>query len=213
MSTSIATTEPLPSHWFGVLTISNVEQVADLLRRLLAGKNYTWVATNEGYAWKPEVRLSQRIKPGWPDKDPITVHQHETWAHLIVCDTYGVWSLSTHSLDGHYDGKFTDPYFSFERDRVTITHRVPAGHLCHWLLVVEGEATEEAATKHRTSIATFASSEAARFDREAATTDLSLAPDSFDTTLKCERLTAKASILRTFAAQVARGDDLQPRFP
>ena len=45
-------------NWSGMLTTQNIDQVADLLRHLLTGKKYTFVAANEYYEYKPEVRTS-----------------------------------------------------------------------------------------------------------------------------------------------------------
>lgn len=34
-------------NWDGMLTVKNIEQVVDLLRRLLGGKRYIFVSSNE----------------------------------------------------------------------------------------------------------------------------------------------------------------------
>jgi hypothetical protein len=81
-------------HWFGMLTVENIEQVADLLRQLLVGKTYTFVTVNELFRYKPEVRTSQRLKP---NGDAITATKDETgrFASFSVSDSYGVWGCST----------------------------------------------------------------------------------------------------------------------
>jgi hypothetical protein len=124
--------------WYGMLTINNIEQVADLLRQLLSGKRYAFVSSNELFSFKPEVRTNQELKPS----DPINVYYDKDgkrFAGFNVYDSYGVWGCSTSLQEEQYDHEFKNPYFVFNLDKVTITHRAPAGHKLYWVVVVEGD--------------------------------------------------------------------------
>lgn len=66
-----------------------------------------------------------------------------------------------------------------------------------------GQSSEEVGD--RTSIVRFIEAEAQRFDKEASSVTSIFKPDVVN------RLRDKASVLRTIAAQVARGDDRMPR--
>ncbi|MBD3244967.1 MAG: hypothetical protein GF335_03165 [Candidatus Moranbacteria bacterium] len=130
-------------HWYGVLTIENLQQVADLLLQLLDGKRYTFVAANEFFRFKPEVRTGQTLShKGATTGKAINVYYDEKenppkHAGFNVGDTYGVWGCSTNLATDEYDNEFNNPYFVFEYNKVTITHRAPAGHLLYWVVAIE----------------------------------------------------------------------------
>ena len=122
-------------HWYGMLTVENVQKIADLLLQLLDGKRYTFVAANESCRFEPEVRTGQRLKA-------ISVYYNEKenppkYAGFIVVDSYGSWSCSTNLAENKYDQEFRNPYFVFKYNQVTITHRAPAGHLLYWVAAIE----------------------------------------------------------------------------
>lgn len=122
-------------NWYGTLTIENIEAVVNLLKRLLEGKRYTFVACNEGRRnFRPEVRTSQQLTGTFKTWEG----EKKDFAGFNVSDTYGVWDLSTsrHDSDG-YDPSFNAPYIVFERNKVTITHRAPTGTLLYWCVAVE----------------------------------------------------------------------------
>lgn len=129
--------------WHGMLTVNNVEQVADLLRQLLTGKRYTFVAVNEFYGFKPEVRTSQKLKPKINSSNPINVYYDDTgakrFAGFSVSDSYGVWSFSTNLQEDQDDPGSKNPHFSFEWDKVTIIFRLSGGNLVYWVAAVEKE--------------------------------------------------------------------------
>jgi hypothetical protein len=113
--------------WNGTLTIENVPAVAGLIRELLAGKRYTFVACNEFFGFKPEVRTGQTLKPSRGKGDPVNCYgETPDHAGFHINDTYGVWGLSTSQKGGGYDSDFNAPYFVFEWDKVTVTLRAPA---------------------------------------------------------------------------------------
>ena len=130
-------------HWYGMLTIENVQQIADLLLQLLDGKRYTFVAANEFFRFKPEVRTGQTLDhKGARSGKAIGIYSDEKdtpprHAGFNVGDTYGVWGCSTNLAENKYDPEFNNPYFVFEYNKVTITHRAPAGHLLYWVAAIE----------------------------------------------------------------------------
>jgi len=124
---------------YGMLTKGNIEDFVAVLREMLTGKRYTFVACNESRHFEPEVRTSQRLENG-TNGTPFSVHHYDGWASFGVCDTYGVWGCTTTWDDPKmYDADFKNPYFVFDYNKVTITHRAPAGHLLYWVVAVERE--------------------------------------------------------------------------
>jgi len=131
-------------HWDGMLTVENIQEVVSLLSQLLDGKRYTFVTANEIFQFKPEVRTGQSFNPkGSTSGKAINVCFDETnkdspkHAGFNVGDTYGVWGCSTSLTEDKYDSEYNNPYFHFEYNKVTITHRAPAGHLLYWVAAIE----------------------------------------------------------------------------
>ena len=127
-------------HWYGMLTMQNIEQVCDLLRQLLGGKSYTFVASNEFFGHKPEVRTSQRLSAQSTRRENAISVWHDKEgkrASFNVTDSYGVWGCTTNLSEDEYDPDFNNPHFVFEWNKVTITHRAPAGHLLYWTAAIE----------------------------------------------------------------------------
>lgn len=122
--------------WFGTLAIDNVEQVAAAIETVLADKSYTFVACNELFDFRPEVRTGQRLKKSNPVHTWI---KEEKYAGLSVSDTYGVWGFSTNAIEDVYDPTFNNPYIVLDHGKLTVTHRALAGHLIYWCAAVEGE--------------------------------------------------------------------------
>lgn len=136
--------------WFGYLTRSNIAQVADRIRRLLTGKRYVWVASNEfGMLIRgridrgPDVRIEQLS-----GEDPVTVKIEKERGWLSVHDTYGPWGMDTEAKDragvseilAEGNERCYPPYIVFGHDRVEVRHHAPAGHVLVWTAVVCGDA-------------------------------------------------------------------------
>lgn len=126
--------------WYGMLTVENIEQVADLVRQLLVGRTYTFVAANEYRDYKPQVRTNQHMTRSNAG-DPVNVYYDESaekrFAGFSVCDTYGIWGVSTNLKDDLYDPDFKNPFVNFENDKVTITHRAASGNKIYWVIALE----------------------------------------------------------------------------
>lgn len=130
--------------YYGNLTVANAEQFVERLREMLTGKRYTFITVNASLDNIPDVRVHQQLggrintEPGVADNIrlyPVEYLANESaYQNLNVCDTYGVWSLTT---------GFT--YFSFqprERDRperVAITLKTGYGTdgIIRWLIYIE----------------------------------------------------------------------------
>jgi hypothetical protein len=130
--------------WFGTMTIENTDQIVARLRRMLEGKKYTFVAANEFFRYKPEVRTGQRLDPkGCKGGDALMLFSDDVngkFKGFSVGDIHGVWGCTTTATNEHKHDNYNNPYFHFEWDHtVTITHRAPAGHLLYWVVAVEGE--------------------------------------------------------------------------
>jgi hypothetical protein len=126
-------------NWRGMLTTKNIEQVADLLHQLLEGKSYTFTAKNERFGFRPEVRWHLRLSTRTTSGKAINVWHDEQgrFAGFNVSDTYGVWTCDTDLKEDKFDPDFNNPYFVFEQDKVTITHRSGSGNLLCWMVAVE----------------------------------------------------------------------------
>jgi hypothetical protein len=96
----------------------------------------------------PEVRTGQRM-------EKLTVHERTTYddgsthAHFSVCDTYGVWGLSTsvpdqktaHEMDRD-DRSLTCVHFDksrYDGGKIEITHYAPVGARLYWVVTIEPE--------------------------------------------------------------------------
>lgn len=127
-------------NWHGTLTVHNIADVVTRLHRLLDGKRYVWVATNEifGPAARPEVRFERLAPEKSSNGDSIVTHfEDPDHKGFTVVDTYGIWGLWTSSKDEHDYNDYKDPYIVFGCNRVTIEHRAPAGHRLTWVIAVD----------------------------------------------------------------------------
>jgi hypothetical protein len=134
--------------WSGYLTLDNFEAVADRLRKLLDGHPYTWVACNEGFGYRPEVR------PGLLMEKVAATLLAPDHGHITVADTYGVWGLSAHwptRADAYAAGSYDEAikrgaHVAFKSDRYgeqfSAEHFAPTGSRLYWTVAVEhrGEA-------------------------------------------------------------------------
>jgi hypothetical protein len=154
--------------WHGYLTLENFDAVAERIKAMLTGVRYTWVACNSGLRdYFPEVRTGQQM-------DKLTLSGRKTYedgphAHLSVCDSYGVWGLSTSIADdkaayrrrdeawaaageeARASGTWEDKRLTwvkidrgrYDAGRIEITHYAPAGYRLYWVIAVEPEPGSE----------------------------------------------------------------------
>ncbi|MFA5936350.1 MAG: hypothetical protein WC822_00555 [Candidatus Paceibacterota bacterium] len=120
------------SFWSGMLTVNNIEKVADLLRRLLMGKRFTLVMSCQFFGFKPDVRTNLCLD----SRGGINVSGIDT---ISIVDTSSINIYSTRLVDDKYDIDFENPYFYFEGEKVTITRRSPQGELTYRVYAVERE--------------------------------------------------------------------------
>lgn len=127
--------------WAGYLALENAEAVATRIRSMIGdGQRYTWVAANEFFGYRPEVRTSQIA-----DGVKFTTGDLEDgrqMAHITVPDTYGVWGLDTTAPteDAARDASIHDQvYLTFTRRVIEMALYVPAGHHLYWVLALEDE--------------------------------------------------------------------------
>lgn len=137
--------------WFGYLTTLNCEAVTDRIRRMIAGKKYTWVASlspalagERAHHHAPDVRTGQEADKIEAKLLPIESDPARPMAHVMVCDTYGVWSIdSRHASqqEARDDKPERRTYLHFERDRwgnrLTIEHYAISGNHLWWTIAVE----------------------------------------------------------------------------
>lgn len=135
---------------YGTVTIDNIDEVAEKLKQLLEGKQFTTVCCYEYRNWEPEVRLHQYLDGGRDGENIRVIHHHlepdgnpdNPHSQITVCDSYGVWGISTTQTETRYDPDFNAPYVAFEWDRVTITARAPNDLKYYSVYVVEGNSDD-----------------------------------------------------------------------
>lgn len=139
--------------WYGMLTIDNINEVVTQIKEVIDGKKYTFVAVNMyGNENNPgrlvsdvDVRTSQEVRHDkakngqtftvwFDDESP-----HPRFAGFNVSDSYGVWGLSTRTNSHDYDYEFKNPYIVIDHDKISISHRAPAGHILYWIIAVEAQ--------------------------------------------------------------------------
>ncbi|GAA2990276.1 hypothetical protein GCM10017559_07850 [Streptosporangium longisporum] len=129
-------------NWFGFLTFDNLDLVADRIRSMIGdGQPYTWVAANEMFGLRPEVRGGQVATSIRAEQR--TLDGGAEYGHLMVVDTYGVWGLHTTAATQDEaavkDGRGRT-YLLFERGQLVAEHFAPAGHRLCWVIAPEGGA-------------------------------------------------------------------------
>lgn len=128
--------------WFGYLCLDNFDLVADRIRAMIGdGQPYTWVAVNEAFGQRPEVRAGMVaekvvVRGSSTDEGAPTLY-------LTVVDTYGVWGIDTSArteAEARDGGKLNNVYLHFETnqwgDKLTIEHYAPGGQRLCWVIAV-----------------------------------------------------------------------------
>lgn len=135
---------------FGMLTVNNLEEVANRVYEFLKGKRYTFVAVNsffgrpdpvgdQGFVLStnhPEVRTNQYLSgpPSvWYEKDT----DNPSYRGFNFGDTYGSWGLCTATNEPQYDPSFNNPYYVIDYVTVRFYHRAPAGHFLAWVFAID----------------------------------------------------------------------------
>ncbi len=114
---------------YGTVTMQNIKEVTDRLRKLLVGCKYTVVHCYEYRDYKPKIRLHQELG-GSANGDDVNLHFHsDSHALVTIYDTYGVNQFSTSQVESGHDPEFKAPHVIFERGKFWITHRAPNGKL------------------------------------------------------------------------------------
>ena len=125
-------------HWFGNLTVDNIEEVGKVALKMLNGKKYVFAAYHEG-CYSVEVRPDRSLENG-TNGSPLSVWFGDNREHgrFNFCDTYGGWGLSTSCKKPVYDGKYNTPHVVFEYDKtIKITQRNGHGDLLYWTIAVQ----------------------------------------------------------------------------
>ncbi len=129
--------------WSGMLTVKNIEEIANLIFLLLNGRNYTFVTVNELFRFKPEVRTGQKLYQESGKKTEAVSVQYDgaerNSAGFNVNDTYGLWGCRTNLLEDIFDPEFKNPYIEFSDNQIMITHRASPGQILYWIAAVEKE--------------------------------------------------------------------------
>lgn len=118
-----------------MLTVDNIDAVADLIRRTLEDKTYTFVAVNEGRNYEPDVDTGRTLR-----KDGVDVARYESGgASIFVHDSWGVLPISAGVSDDYDPDVRRGAYVVVTLRQVSIKHRAPIGHLLYWSFTLERE--------------------------------------------------------------------------
>lgn len=145
MSTYDERLKAVDCDWSGDLTIENAPAVAERIRALIgSGQRYTWVAVNEYFGDRPEVRTGQVAKEVRQDVSG-PYDDGERCAHIIVSDTYGSWGLHTGAASTTHARQMRDAderdwvLLEFTCNKIVMQHHAPAGNRLFWVVAVEDE--------------------------------------------------------------------------
>lgn len=117
-------------HFNGMLTIENIEEVANMIVDILHDKQYVFVSANEFFDYKPDVRVNQKLK-----QDALSVWIEDGYAGFNICDSYGVWGLS--AMQKGYNASFDAPYVEIEYNTIKITHKAGSGNKIYWVITAQ----------------------------------------------------------------------------
>jgi hypothetical protein len=130
--------------WDGWLTLDNLDNVAARIQRMLTGQRFTFVAVNELFGDRPEVRTGNRLR------EPVRAYRHDGWGGLSWSDSRYVTGLHTsvqtqeqaREMARTDAGRKRLTSVSFEpsfRDRGTLLTEqwTGAGSRLYWAFVVE----------------------------------------------------------------------------
>ena len=118
--------------WFGVLTSSNLEQVAGVIREILAGRFAIAEASycDSGNADLRFISPDCMIDSRWtssPAQEPVRVFRDDNNAWIGFSAGGYFWSFNARMGDKQDHDDYRYPYFLFEHDKFTVTQRAPAG--------------------------------------------------------------------------------------
>ena len=129
--------------WFGYLTTANYQAVAERIRRMLAGKRYTWVDADAMGGYRPRVRTRQEME-SVTAKLLTGENLTRPYAHITVSDTYGVWGIDSGEAsqsEAHAAEPKRRTYLHFTRDRygerLEIEHYAISGNHLWWVVAAE----------------------------------------------------------------------------
>lgn len=133
------TTKIDTNNWSGVLTIENLEAVAQAVEEKLTGMAYTFISRNrlfpDDYL---EVRKHQELQPHSRDDKAVKSYtsKHEGLppsGGFHVSDSYGSWGAYT----------YCNAHLTFNEMGIFINQDAPAGHRLHWIILLEGKQQED----------------------------------------------------------------------
>lgn len=132
----------------GYLTHDTADAIANAMRSVLNGKRYTFVAANELFGYRPEVRVNLELR------DPITVDRYGDRQHVMIRfnDQDYVCSIDTtvttlREAQDLPEDSYDRVRVLVWRGRVQIEHRVLAGGKLWWTLVPTGPVPAEIASR------------------------------------------------------------------
>lgn len=120
-------------HWFGVLTNENIAGVVAVVREMLKGRFAIAEAEycDSQHAGLRLISADCAIDSRWtsePAAEPVRLFESEDgrkWFGFSAGGYFWTFNAQPDPTKDHEDYRY--PYFSFEHDKFTVTHRAPAG--------------------------------------------------------------------------------------
>lgn len=120
-------------NWFGILNASNVEQVAEVVRRMIVGKHIAIAEARfcDGHeAHLDLIAADCEIDSRWatePVLEPVRVFKQPGMLSIGFSAGGYSWVFRGRQDDGHDHEDYYYAYFKFEHNKFTVTERAPAG--------------------------------------------------------------------------------------
>jgi hypothetical protein len=109
--------------------VEQLEEIAELIRKTLKNKSYTWIDSYEYRGWRPDSRTGERmeeVKTWYDDKT-----NPPEYGGFHVNDSYGVWGLMA-TADS------TDRIEFFDNG-IEMLLTTPAGKGAWWQIITDDE--------------------------------------------------------------------------
>lgn len=122
----------ITNHWFGVLTIKNIEAVAEQVRQILA-RRFAIAEASYCDSKNADLRLisaNSQTDSQWtsaPHDKQVRVFYDGDHVWFGFSAGGFLWTFTARPDDKQDHEDYRYPYFVFERDKFTVTNRAPAG--------------------------------------------------------------------------------------
>lgn len=124
-------------HWHGMLTVNNIDEIANLIREMLTGRRYTFVLVHEQKGFRPYVKASRELS-NQNDINSVEVEHcgegENATASLTILDNFNDgWTFSINNTDHQC------PNIEFSQDTIQIAFEDPEKPKEFWVIAIEND--------------------------------------------------------------------------